>query len=337
VQAKLFKLKSSWPAVFLWAGLLLGILRYPAEGQTSAVPTRQLPFAAALQVAEQAIEAANSQGRIPDNFQLRYDDGQTEQLSAAQAFGLLAAAGESLRQGKVAALPLFPSAIGTPTIASGAAAPRKVTLFATSAILNQARGVLEFTQAMGAFPSAIWIGAERIPAGDYLISLAAIIRFTAGNLALPDQVQVLPYRAPGTWIVRPKNPVSAAIPPLPPAPVAPVSPPAENRPLPSPTLEIFPKEGAKLSGQINIVAAFSPAELSANVTISLDGRPLLHSNWPPFVFSLDTAGLTLGEHKIKVEAIDGAGKLLASREIKVLVESPQKTPGGYEEALESPD
>jgi hypothetical protein len=333
------KLSKSWWAVILLSLFLTGISGYPANAQAGIKVDRQLPFPAALQVADQVIEAVNRKGSLPDSFQLLYSDGQTEQISAAQALGLLAGAGESLRQGKVSALPLFPPETGAPAVSVNTTSAKAAALFSTGAVLNQARGVLDFTLAMGAFPSAVWIGGERIASGDYLVSLAAILRFAAETLELPEQVQIITYRSPGSWITQQKKPSSVVVPPVkPPAPAPPAPAVTDASPLPSPTLEIIPKAGARLQGKVNIVAALSPPTTYANVTISLDGRPLLHSNWPPFVLSLDTAELTQGEHKIKVEVVNGQGELLVSREIKILVEPEvQGAPDDSGEAAENPN
>jgi hypothetical protein len=322
-------------STLLWAGVLV----CPASGQAAITINRQIPFPAALQVADQVIEAVNRKGTVPDSFQLLYSDGQTEQISAAQALGLLAAAGESLRQGKIYALPLFPPSTGAPTVSVNTASSKAAALFATGAVLNQARGVLDFTLAMGTFPSAVWIGGERIASGDFLVSLAAILRFSAETLEPPEQVQIITYRSPSSWITQQKKTSPVAIPPVkPPAALPPTPPVTDRTPLPSPTLEIIPRAGEKLKGKVNIVAVLSPPMTYANVTISLDGHPLMHSNWPPFVLSLDTAELARGEHKIKVEAVNGQGELLVSREIKVLVEpEAQGSSDEAGEALESPN
>jgi hypothetical protein len=304
--------------------VLAGSLAFPASSQTSDPAYRPIPFEVAQQITAQVLEAVNREGRIPDNFKVFYGEGESEQISAAQAFGLLASAGECLRQGKPSpVLPLFAQTIAAPIVPAEASANPDGALFPTSELLARAQVILDFTYSMKAFPGAIWIGKARVPSGDYFAALAAVIQFARENNELPSQVQVLPYGAPSLWRKQQasKPTLVSAIPPM--RMVGSVLPAA---PLPSPTLELFPKEGAKLQGEANIVATIRPEGTYANITFNVDGKPLLHTNWPPFVLSLNTAELTAGKHKIKVEASDAAGQPIANREITVLVESNPSPP-----------
>jgi hypothetical protein len=317
------------PVVGLICLLSAGLLPQSVGAQSPIVSSRQLPFITALQVADQAFAAVAANKNLPDNFQLSFDDRPGEVITAAQALVLLAAAGESLRQGRLDPLPLFPAETGAPIAFNEAPLEDQGLLLPAQAVLGQAKSLLDFTVALGSLPNAVWVGKQRIPSADYLVALAAILQFASKKQVLPAQVKITACYPPASWRLKRKADAPPPL-PLPPAKLPQsLSWNSAPPPLLPPKLEIIPGNGAKLSGKVNLVAVLTPAGTDANVTVSLDKRPLLHSNWPPFSLLLDTAGLAPGKHKIGAIAEETGGRLLASKEIVVIVDnavpaSPEK-------------
>jgi len=275
---------------------------------------KQVPFFAAIEVAEQACLAVANNGAVPETFQITLAEGEGEHVSAAQALGLLAAAAAAVRRNTHSFLSLLSKEVGAPVaISSNLAARSTPLLISTPALLAEGQALLDFTLALGAFPSAVWVAGERLSAAEFLTALATALQFLAGSSRLPDHVRMIPCYAPAAW--RPAPRVNENSPPaLPPLQTASVNPPVS-----SPTISLFPGEGAKLSGEVDFVATLEPVLTEAAVFFLVEGQVRAISNWPPFAFHLDTRRLSPGRHRLSVRAEDSSGNILASQEINITI------------------
>jgi len=287
--------------------------------QSRGPALKQVPFSAAIEVAEQACLAVANTGAVPETFQITLAGGEEERLLAAQALGLLAAAAAAVRRNTYSFLTLLPEESGAPVAISGNLAARSTPLLiSTPALLAEGQAVLDFTLALGAFPSAVWVSGERLSAAEFLTALATALQFLAGSGRLPDHVRIIPCYAPAAWRPVPgvnKN-SAPALPALQTASASPV--------VSSPTISLFPGEGARLSGEVDFVATLEPVSTEAAVFFLVEGQVRAISNWPPFAFHLDTRGLSPGKHRLSVRAEDSSGNILASQEINITIVTDDK-------------
>lgn len=304
-------------STLLAGSLLSGTAAFCQPDSSSA----KLPFAAAQQVAGRVYAAVAEQRPIPDSFQVTGPDGKALKLTAAQGLGLLAAAAESIVQGKLAPLPR-PQDLGTPLNTEDQPARSAPVTILAQALLNEARPLQDFAAAMGAFPSAIWIGGERLNAAEFMQGIASIVKFQDESGHLPRRVRIVPCEAPSAWTLglKPTNGNSAPVKgpmSVPPLEVTPTNLAAANRD--AAALSIFPGDGAEVDQQGEIVAALASNAEKIAIFFYVDGRLRGMSNWSPFTFHLGGSQVTPGPHRIKIRAENGEGKVIASREISVTV------------------
>lgn len=305
----------------LLLALLAGSLVWltAAWAQDEELALRQLPYSAAYEIAEQAYQSVATSGGLPDDFRVANENGRAEQVTAAQALGLLAAAAEATAADDSGNLALLPATIGAPVAFDESAAQPNLAV-PTSELLAQGRPTLDFTAMLGAFPSAIWVNGQRLSATEYFAALASLFKYQARTERLPEKVQITRCGAPSSWTaatIRSAKELPKGLPPANLAPTVAVAPTI-------PKLELYPGAGAKLCGLTDFVAAYGPTETRVIVSFCLDGQLKISTDCAPFSLRLDTSQLTPGSHKLRVEVEDlTGGGTLASKEINFTVVQPK--------------
>jgi len=306
-------------ALLFALGLVLSDRGFCQENETAP---RQVPFAAVFEVADEAYEAIAEQKSLPDTFRIGLGEGQSAEISAAQALGLLAEAADAAsRQNPLASLPLLAPEIGYPVASADSSPPRTSALaLPADSLLAEARPLLNFTTTLGALPSAVWVGGERLSAEEFLEALASVFQFFGESGHLPRKVRIVPCQAPSAWRIPTKIIAenSAAVPALEPAAAPAVA------SSPTPSLSLFPGNGAELSGEVDFVAVLEPAIENAAIFFFLDDQLRLITNWAPFHFPLDGNRLSPGEHWLLAQAQKPDGEILASHSIRFIVTAPAK-------------
>jgi hypothetical protein len=288
-----------------------------ASGQVKMFLEEKVPFDCAVQVANQVCTAAVRRGALPDTFQFGLSSGNSMSISTAQALGLLAEAGEAIKKGTSSELALCSAKVGAPVAAAGKSSDASARSLATGDLLSECSVLLDFTEALGALPSAIWISGKKLSMPEFLTAIATAVQYLSRSGKLPDQVEIIPCSPPASWL-----PAQAA------ADYAPSAVPTfqMTRKSSSPTLKLSHKDGAKLSGKINFVAILkSAAPETVVVSFLLDGQLKTLTNWAPYSFQLDTGAISPGKHRLAAMAEDASGKILASKEITIIVK-PRPAP-----------
>jgi len=286
------------------------------SGQGKMFLEEKVPFDCAVQVANQVCTAAVRRGALPDTFQFGLSNGNSMSISAAQALGLLAEAGEAIRKGTSSELALCSAKVGAPVSTTGKSSGASARSLATGDLLTECSVLLDFTEALGALPSAIWVSGKKLSMPEFLTAIATAIQYLSRSGKLPDQVEIIPCSPPASW-----QPAQAA------ADYSPSAVPTYQMTTKasSPTLKLSHKDGAKLSGKINIVATLkSAATETVVVSFLLDGQLKTLTNWAPYSFQLDTDAIAPGKHRLAAMAEDASGKILASKEITIIVKPRQE-------------
>ena len=78
------------------------------------------------------------------------------------------------------------------------------------------------------------------------------------------------------------------------------------------------KDGAKLSGEVQIAPAIYGPLPIATVSILVDGEVLADPTNAPYTFSWDTAAVAVGKHSLKIVVADSAGTVQLERTIEIV-------------------
>jgi hypothetical protein len=287
---------------------------------------QQATFQSIVQLANQVSHLTNAKRPLPPTFQIDSGNGQIVSIYTSQALGLLAVATDMLRSGTAttATFALPPAQIGWP-VDSGITRRTTSLYISTQQIIDAAHELVNFSAALGAYPSALWVEKDRLSATDLLVGFSTVLQFTAETGQLPSMVHLVPAIAPTSWrppVEKQIGPsVQARIPPQPPTETSYVKVTKSKV-----TLNLLPEKITTKTGSIEVVAILQPADTTnATVSFLIDGRLCNQSNWPPFSMQVNMNKLSPGKHKLAVKAESADGVLLASKEISFTVANPIQT------------
>ena len=128
----------------------------------SRILAEKVPFNLVVQLANQVISAVNSDEALPARYTLITTDGAEKRISAAQALGLLAQTTGIIYNATGSAIYMPDKHLGTPVVDEMSDLPRQQSvLINTKELLAEAILLLEFSEFLGGYPSAVWIKQER--------------------------------------------------------------------------------------------------------------------------------------------------------------------------------
>ncbi len=165
------------------------------------------PGEAVVDLADFVSSTLDASGTIPDLVQVRTSDGELRNLTAAEAFVLLARAtylwrtAGSLPQ----SVPISPGEISPPVLDSQdlVAAPTDSAVgreIPTEQFLSQCAAAVRWADRLRVIPTAIWVDGNRLSAAEYMAGLAICLSYAYWEDQLSDTIFLPAYAPPVSWV-----------------------------------------------------------------------------------------------------------------------------------------